>query len=307
MPQRSNDFQYLVELIHRLYAPQGAIVTPSAMVEPTVGGDAREVDVLVEYQTNLYPVKIAIEAKDRSRPIDVTGIEQYIGKYNSNGGIVVDKVIIVAKSFSESARKKAKLFGFNLHTINDLEDGNVKAFFMPESEGGCWCISKKVGKKVDVKLVDKNGHNLPLHSVITPRNSNTNLGTALMWAERAIKHDIGRLADAQYKIHAGEMLCIMIELQFRNHKARIHSKSYRLGKMIFDFGWMMRIPPMKAEKFELIGDSGELKTIIRESGGKADEKISIIYEENKDTTSPNSFFLDQQSKKNKKLVIKLDV
>jgi hypothetical protein len=312
MPPRTNDFQYLVELIHRLYAPHGASITQSAMVEPEGGGEPREVDVLVEHQMNLYPVRIAIEARDHSRPIDAIGVDQYIGKYNSIGGIVVDKVIIVARSFTEAARKRAKLLGFNLHTINDLEDVNLDALFVPKDDDGCWCVSKKVGNKVDVKLVDINEKKLPLNSVITTRTSNRKLGTALMWADRTLKHYIGRLANKQYKKHEGEMVCVIIELLFSNHKARIHSINHRLGKLIFNFGWRMLLPPLEAEKLELKGDSCESKTIIRESGGNNDARVNIIYEGHKESKYPSKLYLDHRlsngsTPKGKKLIIKLDI
>lgn len=96
MPKRTNDFQKLVDIIQRLYAPKNATVTTSAVVTPSLGGTPREIDILVEFKTDLYPFKVAVEAKDCSRVIDVTGVETYIGKYNNKGGIIVDKVIIVA-------------------------------------------------------------------------------------------------------------------------------------------------------------------------------------------------------------------
>src|SRR5437879_2227917 len=108
MPQRSNDFQDVVDSIQRLFAPHGAKVTTSALIE-TAPGIKREVDVFVEFKTDLYPFKIAVEARDHARAIDITAVEQYIGKYNAPGGISVNKVVIVGRSFTQTAIDRAKL------------------------------------------------------------------------------------------------------------------------------------------------------------------------------------------------------
>lgn len=134
MPKRTNDFQKLVDIIQRLYAPKNATVTTSAMLTPSSGGTPREIDILVEFKTDLYPFKVAVEAKDYSRSIDATVVETYGGKYNSNGGIIVDKVIIVAHSFTETAKKRANELGFSLHTINELDKG-VEGLFGATTQG----------------------------------------------------------------------------------------------------------------------------------------------------------------------------
>jgi hypothetical protein len=139
MPKRTNDFQKLVDIIQRLYAPKDATVTTSAMVAPPSGGTLREIDILVEFKTGF---KVAIEAKDWSRSIDATGVETYIGKYNNNGGIIVDKVIIVAHSFTETAKRRANDLGFSLHTINELEGGIKGLFSTDETEPGAGGLLK---------------------------------------------------------------------------------------------------------------------------------------------------------------------
>jgi hypothetical protein len=83
MPKRTNEFQQLVDIIQRLYAPVGAIVTTSKMVETIPDQGTREVDVLIEYSDSGTTRRIDVEAKDLSRRLDVTQVECYIGKFNS--------------------------------------------------------------------------------------------------------------------------------------------------------------------------------------------------------------------------------
>ncbi len=295
MPQRSNEFQRLVETIHRLYAPVGAEITPSAMVKPKAGGPAREIDVLIRYKAGLSSITIAIEARDLSRPLDVTGIEEYIGKYNSNGGIAVSKVIIVARFFSQTARNRAELLGFSLQTLNEMEKTDSLPYFAGPNKEGRWTISKGLGNRVDVKLFDKKGIPRPLQSTITPRTAKTSLGTAVMWARQILDKSLGQLANELFEKHSGQMVHVVINLHFRDHKARINRENYNLGKLAFDFGERAIIPPTRRETFQWVGDEGETKTIVREVGCGPEATIAITYEETKDSPFPMKLHVETKS------------
>src|SRR6185295_11834123 len=96
MPQRTNEYQRIVALIQRSLAPEGAKVTESAMVD--VNGFDREIDVLVEGQFGMYRFCVAVEAKDHSRPVDVTTVEQLCAKYAPGSGIAVNQTVLVARN-----------------------------------------------------------------------------------------------------------------------------------------------------------------------------------------------------------------
>jgi len=123
MPQRTNDYQQLVHLIQMAPAPVGAKVNESVMIP---GQDTlREIDVLIETDVGPYSVKIAVEAKDFKRPLNVTEIEAVIGKYSGNGGIAVNKVVVVAKrGFSDAAEKRAKEARIELLTIKEAKESD---------------------------------------------------------------------------------------------------------------------------------------------------------------------------------------
>jgi hypothetical protein len=292
MPKRTNDFQKLVDIIQRLYAPKDATVTTSAMVTPLSGGTPREIDILVEFKTGF---KIAVEAKDWSRAIDATGVETYIGKYNNNGGIIVNKVIIVAHSFTSTAKQRANDLGFSLHTINELEGGIKGLFSTDEAKPGCWWITKELGKRrVKVTLFSKQGSVVPLSSIITPRTSKINLGRAIDWAQRLLEYSVGKIANEQYAKYAGTMTQVIIEVHFSNHKARFGEKAVNLRKMVFDFEKMMQMPPTHARQYELKTDSGDKKTIIRETGIGTEAEMTMVYEK-KNNEHPEGFYLDHKS------------
>jgi hypothetical protein len=312
MPKRTNDFQKLVDIIQRLYAPKNATVTTSAMVTPLSGGTPREIDILVEFKTDLYPFKVAVEAKDHSRSIDAMVVETYGGKYNSNGGIIVDKVIIVAHSFTETAKQRANELGFSLHTINELDSGVEGLFGADKVNSGYWCISpEKPNKNVKVAMFDKQGHNVLLSSNITPRTSKLDLGRAIDFAQRILEKSAGKIANDQYAKFAGDMTQVVIEVQFPNHKARIGKKAVNLRKMVFYFGKRMLIPPTKAQQFELKTDSADEKTIIHETGIGTEAKMSMTYEKQNDG-HPKGIYVNREPvegkpAQGKRVIIKMEL
>jgi hypothetical protein len=95
MPKRTNDFQQIVHMIQKAFAPVGAKITESAMVPSR--GTMREIDILIETDNGPYRIK-AVEAKNEKRPLDVTDIDALVGKYFSPGGIKVDKLAVVSQS-----------------------------------------------------------------------------------------------------------------------------------------------------------------------------------------------------------------
>jgi len=93
MPQRSNDFQRLVALIEGQLASDETAVTESKLVLDTAGIE-REIDISIEGALGGHAVSIAVETRDRSRPADVTWIDDLVGKYRH---LPIDKVVAVSR------------------------------------------------------------------------------------------------------------------------------------------------------------------------------------------------------------------
>jgi hypothetical protein len=121
-------FQRIVGLIQSALAPEGATVTESAMV--TIDGFDREIDVLVEADLGMYRMKVAVEAKDHGRPLDVTAIETVLGKYAAaSDSIRVNQVVLVSRSgFTAQAIKKAKDNQLLLLTLAEAEASKWETF-----------------------------------------------------------------------------------------------------------------------------------------------------------------------------------
>lgn len=122
MPQRSNEFQHLVRLVHQALVPHGATVTESAMVSAPGFGDLREIDVLIELPAQPYRLKIAIEAKDHKRKLNVTDVEAILGKYRVPGSLLTNETVVVSRNgYTNQAARKAAVNGLKLLTLSEAQ------------------------------------------------------------------------------------------------------------------------------------------------------------------------------------------
>lgn len=131
MPKRSNDFQKLVRLIQQAFAPRGATVTESAILDHL--GTPREIDVHITTDVGLYTMKIAVEVKDHSRPLGPGQIEEYIGKYRSGDGIPVVRVVVVSSAgFTRAGKDRARVANINLLTLKEARSADWAGFIPPD-------------------------------------------------------------------------------------------------------------------------------------------------------------------------------
>ena len=129
MPQRTNEFQELVSLVQKALAPSGAKVTDSALIDVPGLSEPREIDVLIESAVGPYRMKIAVEAKDHRRKLDTTQFESLIGKYFVEGGVRVNKVVVVTHTgFYEPVIERAKRLGVELFTLKEAKNVDWKKY-----------------------------------------------------------------------------------------------------------------------------------------------------------------------------------
>ena len=121
MPKRTNDFQEVITLIEQTFAPLGARITPSGMVD-VPGLDATEVDVLIQADFGPYRMNVAIEARDHNRPLDITQFREYMGKYRGECRALVDKhVLVTRRGYTAQVREAAKKADVELLTVDEAK------------------------------------------------------------------------------------------------------------------------------------------------------------------------------------------
>jgi hypothetical protein len=152
MPQRTNDFQKLILLLHQQLSPGGSRITESNMVRDPDTGQLREVDITIESDSGFQPITLLIECRDHKRKQTIEWIEQLIGKYMDRTGRAI--VAVSSSGFTSDARRKALRHNILPLSFEEAQDtewlSDLKAyptmtisFTMPELAG------------VDTKLVDK--------------------------------------------------------------------------------------------------------------------------------------------------------
>ena len=130
MPARTNEFQKLVSLVQQALAPLGAKVTDSHLVE--VRGMPREIDALIDSTVGPYRMKIAVEAKHHKRKLDMVNFEAIVGKYFVEGGVKVNKVVVVTHNgFTQPVIERAKAIDVELMTLKEAKDAKWTAFPAP--------------------------------------------------------------------------------------------------------------------------------------------------------------------------------
>lgn len=123
MPKRTNDFQKLVTLVQRALAPNGAKITESHLVDVPGQSEPREIDILIETDVGPYRIRIAVEAKDEGRKLDSTKFEAIVGKYFLDGGVKVNKVVIVThRGFYKPVIERARQLDVDLLTLKEASE-----------------------------------------------------------------------------------------------------------------------------------------------------------------------------------------
>jgi hypothetical protein len=114
MPQRSNDFQQLIYLIHHQIDDE-AKVTESKLLPDRIVNITREVDIAIEKQIGDYSILVSVECQGRGRVASVEWVEQMIAKHQA---LPTNKLVLVSQSgFTETALQKAKFLGIELMTL----------------------------------------------------------------------------------------------------------------------------------------------------------------------------------------------
>lgn len=125
MPRRTNPFQELVSLVRKAYARAGDTIEDSAMVKVQGLETEREIDILHTTSDGLSKIKIAVEAKDEARPIDLPTFDSLYAKYKGEGRVQVDKFIVVSRNgFTGGVHEKAKLLDVTLMTLDEAREAD---------------------------------------------------------------------------------------------------------------------------------------------------------------------------------------
>lgn len=108
--------ELLVAAIQRELAP-GATVTHNAKLPGIQSETDRQIDVLVEQNIGQYVLRIVIDCKDYTTPVDVKGVEEFFGLVQDVGAH--KGALVCPAGFTKSAKKRAKKLQIELYSPAD--------------------------------------------------------------------------------------------------------------------------------------------------------------------------------------------
>lgn len=106
------ELEYLVAMIQEQLSPE-ANVQHNVMLDGVDSETKRQIDVLVEQNIGQYTMRIVIDCKDYSKPVDVKGVEEFQGLVQD---VRAHKGALVCPAgFTKSALKRAKKLQIDLY------------------------------------------------------------------------------------------------------------------------------------------------------------------------------------------------
>jgi hypothetical protein len=113
-------FEELIAEFHRsLPGIENVRLTPNERVRGKITERLRQLDLTLRYTVaGIYPIFIAIEARDYGRVLDVHHVEAFIPKLADVGAKL--GIIITSSSFSDSAVKTARHYGIELLALRNI-------------------------------------------------------------------------------------------------------------------------------------------------------------------------------------------
>ena len=123
MANDGKDLQRLIRIIEsaRAAGTDIKIESPKFFVDK-VTGQQREHDVVLTIAHDHHELVIALECRDRSRPVGVDAVEAFHTKCNDTG--IHSGVIVSSKGFYKTARTKAQHYGIRCLTLDEVAGFN---------------------------------------------------------------------------------------------------------------------------------------------------------------------------------------
>jgi hypothetical protein len=127
--KQGRSLEILVEKLERLLANDAGVhIESPKRIRDTQTQKLREHDVVLTYSQSHHELIVAIECKDRSRPVGVPDIEAFESKChhtNINQGTIVS-----SSGFAKTALQKASIMGIKCLELKEIE---TASFLLPEA------------------------------------------------------------------------------------------------------------------------------------------------------------------------------
>ncbi len=110
--------ELLVAKIQKSLAPD-AVVQHNVKLQGLITEVSRQIDVLVTQTVGQYKMMIAIDCKDYNCPVDIKGVEAFLGLINDIGA--QKGAMVAPKGFTSAAKNRARKAGIELYSPVDTD------------------------------------------------------------------------------------------------------------------------------------------------------------------------------------------
>jgi len=118
-------FEALVAKVQSSFSPD-AKVSLNEKVKGCHSGVMRELDIVVRRSVGQFQIFIVVDCKDYSDPVDVKGIEEFIGLLEDVGAN--KGAMVAANGFTEAAKTRASNTGIDLYRLVDAEQHDWQSY-----------------------------------------------------------------------------------------------------------------------------------------------------------------------------------
>lgn len=114
----ARDLEILVTKIQAKLAPD-AIVEHDVALPGRLSGRGRQIDILVRQRIGQYEIRIVLDCKDYSRPVDVKGVEEFHGLLQDVGAH--KGALVCPRGFTGAAKVRAEGLQISLYSPVDTD------------------------------------------------------------------------------------------------------------------------------------------------------------------------------------------
>lgn len=306
MPKRTNEFQELMALIEHSFARKDDKITSPAMVKVVGLETEREIDILHETAAGMFRIKVAIEAKDEGRPIDVTAFESYAAKYRGEGRVAVDKFVLVSRhGFTKAAKEKARLMDVPLLTLQEAKDFDwsalpqhslfprVKAFRFQGPPHICRIEYKpalepkvELQASLEGRLICPHGHD---HG--TPREHFSR------WLKTCPEEDKTWLKQLQELTLSRPDVRAVRRFSVAGYKLKLKDQEFSLEEILVHLHAVTKTAPLAATPYELTTQDGDTKVIQRLTAEVGNKVFELVMPDGLNATQISVRFKDKHTAK----------
>jgi hypothetical protein len=241
----------------------------------------REIDVLIEGQFGPYKLRVAVEAKDEGRKMDLTKFESIVGKYTGDGRVKVNKVVVVShRGFYKNVQRRAKQLDMELITVAEATDTDWSRYAPRQINFNFAPHLCSVDFDPPVGITDKTDLFDHAHVFCT---HGTDHGPVRQYADQVLHscvlpsrpHLLGELCQEATRHERGAVATVTCSMS--HHFVRFNNSDHKVTAMTIRLHAVNSVGSMECTEIELSSSETGKRTIQRARATVGGKKLEILF------------------------------